>query len=322
METLNIKTLIINYLFILYSFSEEEGADTTDSLDIKPPQAVKRHHKINVSRRRDKHVEKRDRKDEKERKSRHHDRVDDKHRDKHRHRRHDVESMERSERSEGSKRERERIDRMERIDGHSRDRESSRHERKDRTTGDRVLEDLRERYLFILRMYKEIYLNKIIMCLFYFAIFILRLLDKRRERREDPREIRDCRREIRLEESRDRRDARLEEIRERHELRTMDDGRERRELRIDDRRHIRMMEEQYSEADLIDRPEKRHKRSHKHERTRDREREKVDRENHMKNMLEMSNPDDQEGMEVSEILLMPKEPKEMTEQELRKERYN
>ncbi|XP_043466663.1 cyclin-dependent kinase 11B [Leptopilina heterotoma] len=274
-----------------FSFSEEEGADTTDSLDIKPPQAVKRHHKINVSRRRDKHVDKRDRKDEKERKSRHHDRVEDKHRDKHRHRRHDVESLERGERSEGSKRERERIDRMERIDGHSRDRESSRHERKDRTTGDRVLEDLRER-----------------------------LLDKRRERREDPREIRECRREVRLEESRDRRDGRLEEIRERHELRAIDDGRERRELRIDDRRHIRIMEEQYPEGDLIDRPEKRHKRSHKHERTRDREREKVDRENHMKNILEMANSEDQEGMEVSEILLMPKEPKEMTEQELRKER--
>lgn len=57
-----------------------------------------------------------------------------------------MESLERGERSDGSKRERERMDRMERIDGHSRDRESSRHDRKDRTTGDRVLEDLRERY--------------------------------------------------------------------------------------------------------------------------------------------------------------------------------
>lgn len=147
-------------------------------------------------------------------------------------------------------------------------------------------------------------------------------MDKRRERREDPREIRESRRDVRLEESRemkesrDRRDIRIDEIRDRHELRSIDDGRDRRELRIDDRRHIRMIEEQYPESDLIDRPEKRHKRSHKHDRTRD----KVDREKHMKNIIEMSNNEDQEGIEVSEILLMPKDPKEMTEQELRKER--
>ena len=36
------------------------------------------------------------------------------------------------------------MERLERIDGH-RDRES-RHDRKERSTGDRVLEDLRERY--------------------------------------------------------------------------------------------------------------------------------------------------------------------------------
>ena len=127
-------------LISLNSFSEEEGADTTDSLDIKPPQAIIRHHKINAPRRREKHGERKDRKEDKERKSRHHDRGEERYRDKHRHRRHDMESLDRGERSDGSKREREK------IEGHSRERESSRHERKERNTGDRVLEDLRERY--------------------------------------------------------------------------------------------------------------------------------------------------------------------------------
>lgn len=53
--------------------------------------------------------------------------------------------MERSERLEGSKRNRDRMERLDRMESHSRDRESSRHERKERSTGDRVLEDLRER---------------------------------------------------------------------------------------------------------------------------------------------------------------------------------
>ncbi|XP_033220118.1 cyclin-dependent kinase 11B-like isoform X3 [Belonocnema kinseyi] len=280
-----------------FSFSEEEGADTTDSLDIKPPQAVIRHHKVNAPRRRDKHSERRDRKEDKERKSRHHDRGEERHRDKHRHRRHEMESLDRGERSDGSKRERERVDRIERIDSHSRD--SSRHERKERNTGDRVLEDLRER-----------------------------LLDKRRERREDPREARESRREARLEEAReireprDRRDARMEEIRERHELRP-DDGRERRDIRTDDRRHIRMIEEQYAEPEMIDRPEKRHKRSHKHDRVRDRDREKMDRENshrdkHMR-LMDMGN-NEEDDVEVTEIPMLSKDPKEMTEQELRRER--
>ncbi|XP_017754070.1 PREDICTED: cyclin-dependent kinase 11B [Eufriesea mexicana] len=92
-----------------FSFSEEDGGDTADSLDIKPPQAIVRHHKSNSSRRREKHSDRRDRREEKERKSRHHDRGEDRHRDKHRHRRHGMDILERSERSEGSKRDRREI---------------------------------------------------------------------------------------------------------------------------------------------------------------------------------------------------------------------
>lgn len=129
------------------SFSEEEGGDTADSLDIKPPQAASRLRKSNSSsRRREKHGDRRERREDKERKSRHHERADERHRDKHRHRRHGMESIERSDRSEPSKRDRDRTERIDRIDGHSRDRDSSRHDRKERSTGDRVLEDLRERY--------------------------------------------------------------------------------------------------------------------------------------------------------------------------------
>ncbi|XP_012282419.1 cyclin-dependent kinase 11B isoform X2 [Orussus abietinus] len=285
-----------------YSFSEEEGGDTADSLDIKPPQAMVRHHKTITTRRRDKHVERRDRREEKERKSRHHER-EERHRDKHRHRRHGVEGMERVERPEGSKRER---DRIERIEAHGRERESSRHERKERTTGDRVLEDLRER-----------------------------LLDKRRERREDPREYKgESRRELRVEETRevretrDRREMRMEEVRERREIRTLvDDTRDRREVRVEERRHVRVMEEQYVDPELIERPEreKRHKRSHKHERTRDRDREKVDREREhrekqLREAMDVVNVEDPEEEEVSEVPIESKEVKELSEQELRKER--
>ncbi|KAK9301005.1 hypothetical protein QLX08_006493 [Tetragonisca angustula] len=289
-----------------FSFSEEDGGDTADSLDIKPPQAVVRHHKSNSSRRRDKHSDRRDRREEKERKSRHHDRGEDRHRDKHRHRRHGVDILERSERSDGSKRDRERLERLERMESH-RDRES-RHDRKERSTGDRVLEDLRER-----------------------------LLDKRRERREDSRDIRDykmeTRREIRLEdtrelrESRERREIRLEDMRERRETRTIDDIRERREIRMEEHRHMRVMEEQYSETELMERPErseKRHKRSHKHDRLRERDREKVEREKeHREKQLREAMEivtDEPDDMEINEIPIQPKDPKEMTEQELRKER--
>ncbi|KAG7205195.1 hypothetical protein KM043_018283 [Ampulex compressa] len=196
------------------------------------------------------------------------------------------------------------------MEGHSRDRESSRHERKERSTGDRVLEDLRER-----------------------------LLDKRRERREDPREVREykieTRREIRLEESRemrdvrDRREVRMEEIRERREVRAVpEEIRERREIRMEEHRHIRVMEEQYSETEIMDRPErteKRHKRSHKHDRMRERDREKVEREKEhrekqLQEVMEVISAEDQDEMEMNHMPVLAKDPKEMTEQELRKER--
>ncbi|CAK9798863.1 Serine/threonine-protein kinase PITSLRE [Anthophora quadrimaculata] len=289
-----------------FSFSEEDGGDTADSLDIKPPQAVVRHHKSNSSRRRDKHGDRRDRREDKERKTRHHERGEDRHRDKHRHRRHAVDILERSDRSDGSKRDRERLERLERMESH-RDRES-RHDRKERSTGDRVLEDLRER-----------------------------LLDKRRERREDSRDIREykaeVRREIRIEDtreirdSRERREIRLEDMRDRREIRTIEDVRERREIRMEEHRHMRVMEEQYSETELMERPErseKRHKRSHKHDRLRERDREKAEREKeHREKQLREAmeivteEPDD---MEINEMPIQPKDPKEMTEQELRKER--
>ncbi|XP_031849240.1 cyclin dependent kinase 11B pitslre isoform X4 [Nomia melanderi] len=290
---------------------EEDGGDTADSLDIKPPQAIVRHHKSNSSRRRDKHGDRRDRREEKERKSRHHDRGEDRHRDKHRHRRHGVDLLERSERSEGSKRDRERLERLERLESH-RERES-RHDRKERSTGDRVLEDLRER------------------CLIY------RLLDKRRERREDSRDIRDykgdTRRDIRIDDSRElhsreRREIRIEDVRERRDIRTItDDVRERREIRMEEHRHMRVIEEQYSENELLERTErseKRHKRSHKHDRLRDRDREKVEREKEhrekqLREAMEIVSEEPDE-MEMNEIPIPPKDPKEMTEQELRKER--
>lgn len=288
-----------------FSFSEEDGGDTADSLDIKPPQAVVRHHKSSSSRRREKHGERRDRREEKERKSRHHDRGEDRYRDKHRHRRHGVDVLERSERSDGSKRDRERMERLERIESH-RDRES-RHDRKERSTGDRVLEDLRER-----------------------------LLDKRRERREDPRDVREykteTRREIRLDdgrELRDRREIRIEDMRERREIRpVVEDIRERREIRMEEHRHIRVVEEHYSETDLLERPErseKRHKRSHKHDRLRDRDREKLEREKEhrekqLREAMEIVSAEEVDDMEISEMPMVAKDPKEMTEQELRKER--
>ncbi|XP_012524249.1 cyclin-dependent kinase 11B isoform X4 [Monomorium pharaonis] len=288
-----------------YSFSEEEGGDTADSLDIKPPQAVVRHHKSSSSRRREKHSDRRNRRDDKDRKSRQHER-EDRHRDKHRHRRHVGEPLERLERFESSKRNRDRMERLDRMESHSRDRESSKHDRKERSTGDRVLEDLRER-----------------------------LLDKRRERREDPRDTRGYKvrledlREIR--ESRDRREVRIEELRERREMHTMDegchDGRERREIRIEEQRHIRViMDEQFSESELIERSEKRRKRSHKHDRVRERDQEKMEhrekehREKQLREAMEIVTDEINEMDMQNEILMQVKDPKEMTEQELRKER--
>ncbi|XP_071563402.1 uncharacterized protein Pitslre isoform X3 [Temnothorax nylanderi] len=291
----------------IFSFSEEEGGDTADSLDIKPPQAVVRHHKSSSSHRREKHSDRRNRRDEKERKSRQHER-EDRHRDKHRHRRHVEEPLERPERLESSKRNRERMERLDRMESHSRDRESSRHDRKERSTGDRVLEDLRER-----------------------------LLDKRRERREDPRDTRNykiesSRHEVRLEdlreirESRDRREVRMDDLRERREMRTVDDGRERREIRMEDQRHVRViMDDQFSESELMERSEKRRKRSHKHDRARERDQEKMEREKEhrdkqLREAMEIVTDDINEMDVQNDISMQIKDPKEMTEQELRKER--
>ncbi|XP_063975365.1 cyclin-dependent kinase 11B-like isoform X2 [Diachasmimorpha longicaudata] len=278
-----------------FSFSEEEGADTADSLDIKPPQATVALHKSSSSRRREKHSDRRDRREDKERKSRHHDR-EERYRDKHRHRRHGIESLDRSDRLENSKRDRDRAERLDRsLEAHSRDGESSRHERKDRTTGDRVLEDLRTR-----------------------------LLDKRRERRDDPRDIREykseSRRELRIEETRDRRELRIES---RESRIVTEDSRDRREIRVEERRHT-FIDEQYSESELIERVEreKRHKRNHKHERTRDREkieREREEREKQLREPMDLGQ-DEEEPMDITDHPIILKDPKEMTEQELRKER--
>ncbi|CAG5109044.1 Similar to Cdk11b: Cyclin-dependent kinase 11B (Mus musculus) [Cotesia congregata] len=296
-----------------FCFSEEEAGDTADSLDIKPPQAALRLRKSTSSRRREKHGERRDRRDDKDRKSRHHDREDRRRENKHRHRRHGLESA-----SDGSKRDRDRLERSERLDSHSRsaatsERESSRHERKERNTGDRVLEDLRTRN------------------------FVSRLLDKRRERRDDPRDLREykpeSRRELRLEESReprDRRDMRMEDTRDRRgDMRMMmDDGRGG-GGRMDDRRHLQSIDDPYPENELMEERsnrDKRHKRNHKYDRVRDRDRDKNDRERENRDkqmresMMEGIQIHDIEELDLNDLPLQPKDIKELNEQEMRKER--
>ncbi|KAF7994544.1 hypothetical protein HCN44_004016 [Aphidius gifuensis] len=344
-----------------FSFSEEEGGDTADSLDIKPPQAATRVYKSSSSssRRRDKHNDRRDRRsdDNKERKSsRYYDR-EERHRDKHKHRsRHSggidgLDRSERSDRSDLSKRDqRDRMERIDRVDTHSRDRDSSsRHDRKDRTTGDRVLEDLRTR-----------------------------LLDKRRERRDDPRDIRGIKtesrrdmmiddggreqREIReLRESREmlimrennRRDMRIEDVRDRRsggivsgDIRIVnDDVRERRDVRIDERRHGQQINDEqqqqqqhYMETDIMmdqsidkQRQEKRHKKNHKHDKIRDREKsereherehDREHREKQLREVMEIIPSDEIESMDIMGVQMTHhlKDPKEMTEQELRRDR--
>lgn len=141
---------------------------------------------------------------------------------------------------------------------------------------------------------------------------------------EEIREIREPRdrREIRTDE------RRVQDIRERRDARNVvEEPRDRREIRVDERRHVRPVEvmEQFSESEMINKPEKRHKRSHKHEKNRDRDREKIerDREHREKQLREsMGGMDDDEVEKIDEdeIMLQNKEPKEMTEQELRKER--
>lgn len=125
---------------------------------------------------------------------------------------------------------------------------------------------------------------------------------------------------------RDRRDVRMEDMRERREMRLVDDGRDRRDIRVEEQRHIRMIvDEQFSESELVERPEKRRKRSHKHDRMRERDQEKIEREKeHREKQLReaMDIVVDEIGeMEVqNEIQIQLKDPKEITEQELRKER--
>lgn len=126
---------------------------------------------------------------------------------------------------------------------------------------------------------------------------------------------------------RDRREVRMEDMRERREVRAMDDGREgRREIRMDEQRHIRMVvEDQYSESELMERQEKRRKRSHKHDRVRERDQEKIEREKEhrekqLREAMEMVTDEINEMEAQNDISMEIKDPKEMTEQELRKER--
>ncbi|XP_014210261.1 cyclin-dependent kinase 11B isoform X2 [Copidosoma floridanum] len=326
------------------SYSEGEGVDTTDSLEIKPPQAVVRHRKATSSHRRNKHSDRS--REDKERSvklsssssstSRHHGERDDTSRyvrdsggTKHsKHRRHG-EIEEKTRRSDPSKRER----------------EPTRHERKERSTGDRVLEDLRER-----------------------------LLDKRRERREDMQDYKmessssSSRRGDSSRDSRggERREVRVEDLRERREIRmaaeesmNRESQRDRREIRMEDQRsnrHMRMEQDSYPDVEIVESNqrissgrEKRHKRSHKHERTRDREREKMEKEivhrekhardyqmrehqsrehhsrEHQQVIEDFEELERMEAMSVSEhqhqqLLSITKDPKEMTEQELRRQR--
>jgi len=138
------------------------------------------------------------------------------------------------------------------------------------------------------------------------------------------------RREMRLEytkeirESRDRRDTRMEDIREH---RMIDNSRERREIRIEEQRHIRVtVGEQFSENELMERSErseKRRKRSHKQDRIRERNQEKMEcekehREKQLRETMEIVT--DEVNEMQNEIPIQIKDPKEMTEQELGKER--
>lgn len=151
------------------------------------------------------------------------------------------------------------------------------------------------------------------------------MLDKRRERRDDPRDMREykseSRRELRIEETRDRRELRIES----RESRTVsEDGRERRELRVEERRHM-IIDEQYSEPELMERGErdKRHKRNHKHDRARDRDKVERDREHREKQLRDSMEiiQDNEAEMDLGDPT-PSKDPKEMTEQELRRERYH
>lgn len=123
------------------------------------------------------------------------------------------------------------------------------------------------------------------------------------------REVRESRREVHVQEHRETRGV-------------IEDSRGGRvDVRIEDRRH-RTVLEPTPQTETVDNV-KRHKR-HKHDRMREREgREKIDRdvahrEKQMRETLVIDNFGE-DPMEV-DIPIEPKQPKEMTEQELRKER--
>ncbi|KAL7301501.1 hypothetical protein TKK_0005937 [Trichogramma kaykai] len=313
-------------------YSEEEGADTADSLDIKPPQAVIRHRKV-ISHRHDKHSDRSaERRDEKDRK-RHRDyRDESRHKEKYSSssRHHSGRHSDFSETMEQPSR---------RSDSSKRERESYRHERKERSTGDRVLEDLRESNFG----HSDSSTNQ--------SRVTSRLLDKRekRERRDEYKmEVSSSSRsrdELRLSSgSIDRREM---ERRELKMMAAMEEAvvstRDRREVRlIEERssRHVRLTEqdivyqqglEMMDEAERSPVREKRQKRSHKHERVRSRDeekkhkhgiREKHSKEHRYQQVPEASLYEDLDRMEVmiSEQHIAMKDPKDMNEQELRRHR--
>ena len=208
--------------------SEGEGTDTEDSLEIKPPQVMVRHRK-DTSHRRDKHSERSN-----DRGSSGGDSSSS--------------SRHRVKRSRHRRREIEPYDKARRSDPAKRDRESYRYERKERSTGDRVFEDLRESY------------NG--------SRMTNRLLDKRRERREEPRKYN-------MENSSSRsRDEDRENRGEHREIRVKD-LRDRREMRLakEQQQKQQKQKQQRSPSER----EKRHKWSHKHDRVRYCEREKIEK---------------------------------------------
>lgn len=122
-----------------------------------------------------------------------------------------------------------------------------------------------------------------------------------------------------------RESRRVEEVRERREVRVMTD--ESRGRVVEERRH--RVEEHYIQQEApMDRPDrvKRHKRSHKYERNREREvqdkgREFAHQDKHYQevSMEDAVDMDEEVELDMGSVPLgEPKDPKEMTEQELRR----
>ncbi|XP_014229717.1 cyclin-dependent kinase 11A-like isoform X1 [Trichogramma pretiosum] len=314
-------------------YSEEEGADTADSLEIKPPQAVVRHRKI-ISNHHDKYLERSaQRKDEKDRNQyRNYTSKDEsRYREQYSHSNRHHRSLDFTEAIE------KQVSR--RSDPSKREREFSRTERKDHSTGDRVLEDLRESNFG--HTDSNTNLSRV----------TNRLLDKRekREKRDEYRlEVSSSSRsrdELRLSSgSTDRREMERRELKMIAAMeKAVANARDRREVRlIEERssRHIRLPEHDMSyqqhleimdEAERYPVQEKRHKRSHKHERIRSRDEEKKhrhgtgekhSREHRHQQVPEASLYEDLDRMEVmiSKQHIAMKDPKDMNEQELRRHR--